>query len=60
MAEEEDKLSPEAFLAMKVRLGEGFVREGLLALDELSDEQLDAKFAEVLWEFLKALTLIQR
>ena len=39
---------------MKVRLGEGFVREGLLPLDQLSDEQLDAEFSDAIWKFLKA------
>ena len=39
---------------MKIRLGEGFVREGLLPLDELSDEELDARFSEALRKFLKA------
>lgn len=41
-------------LAMKVRLGEGFVREGVLPLDQLTDEELDAKFSDAIWQFLKA------
>jgi len=39
---------------MKIRLGEGFVREGLLPLDQLSDEELDARLSEALRKFLKA------
>ncbi len=54
MADDENTLNPEAMLAMKIRLGEGFVREGLLPLDQLSDEQLDAKFSDAIWKFLKA------
>jgi hypothetical protein len=53
MTDHEETLTPEALLAMKIRLGEGFVREGLLRLDELSDEDLDAKFSEMIWKFLK-------
>ena len=39
---------------MKIRLGEGFVREGLLPLDQLNDEELDARLSEALRKFLKA------
>ena len=54
MAEEDDRLDPDALLAMKIRLGEGFVREGLLPLDQLNDEELDARLSEALRKFLKA------
>jgi len=54
LANDENTLDPEAMLAMKIRLGEGFVREGLLPLDQLTDEELDAKFSEAIWKFLKA------
>jgi hypothetical protein len=40
LAEQDDRLDPEAMLAMTIRLGEGFVREGLLPLDQLSDEEV--------------------
>jgi hypothetical protein len=47
------KLNPKRMLAMKIRLGEGFVREGLLPLDQLTDEELDKTFSEAVWNFLK-------
>jgi hypothetical protein len=54
LTDEKTTLDPEAMLAMKIRLGEGFVREGVLPLDRLTDDELDEKFSDAMWQFLRA------
>jgi len=43
---EHEQMTSEMLQTVTTRLAEGFVREGLLRLPELSDEQLDKTLAD--------------